>query len=116
MIKSEKRLRTVKLWYVINLIPLLPCVYVTVAKILSFYKIYLPIWSRLFLGLTLPVIFLRIFYLPYVISTVLNVVYPWLLAKEKHSAKEIILFVFFLIICVLGLLSVETVFNAGMGI
>lgn len=117
MSSDGKKLRIIKLLYIINLIPLLPCFYATVAEVLyHFFEIYLPVWSRGFLGLTLPIIFLRIFYLPYIISAILNVVYLWYLIKEKSSAKEVILFAFLLSICILGLLSVENVFNAGMGI
>lgn len=113
----RKQLRTIQILYVLNLALLLPCVYATVVGVLNhFFEIDLHIWTRGFLGLTLPIIFLRILFLPYILSAILNAAYIWLLVKVKCFAKEVVLFAFLLLICILGLLSVEQVFWAGMGI
>lgn len=113
---NQSKLRTVKILFICNLIPLLPCVYVTFWTIASYHMEVYWIWTRGFLGFILPVTFLRCFYIPYIASTVLSVYYFIFLYKEKFPKKETILFIVLFIICVLGLLSVETVFRAAMSV
>lgn len=107
----------IKILYIINLIPLLPCVYLTVTEgILRTTGYSISVWSRMFLGFTLLVVFLRIFFLPYISSLLLTLAYVFLLIKNKASKREGIVFLLMLILCVLGLLSVEKVFWAAMGV
>lgn len=114
--KKSNSIMILKILYIINDVTLLPCAYLTVLNFLSvFTDVPLP-WSRAFLGLTLPVVMLRCFYLPYIQSSVISIVYLCLLIKNKFPLKETIIFVVLLTICILGLLSVEEVFWAAMGV
>ena len=74
------------------------------------------IWQRWFLGLTLPVVFLRIFLLPYLFSALIAGGYVWLLWRSGFPKKELLLFIVLLAVCILGLVSLEPVFWAAMGV
>lgn len=116
MNEKSRSLKVLTILNIINIIPLLPCAYLTILKILSlFTEVNMP-WSRAFLGFTLAVVFLRCFFLPYITSAIINIVHLCILIKNKFPLKETILFAILLIICILGLLSVEDVFWAAMGI
>ena len=116
MNKKSKSIMVLKILYIINDATLLPCAYLTVLNFLSAYTDVPWPWSRFFLGLTLPVVMLRCFNLPYIQSAVIAIVYLCLLIKNKFPLKDTVIFVVLLIICILGLLSVEEVFWAAMGV
>ncbi len=101
---------------IINDIPLLPCVYVTFHYALADFMPYHNIWTREFLGFILPVVFLRCFYIPYITSPLLIILNFVLLAKNKFPKKETVWFVIVTAVCILGLVSLETVFNAAMSV
>ena len=111
--KSTGALRVIRILYVIDTLLLMPCAVIEVAKLL---KLEVNFWTRGYLGFLLPVVFLRIIFIPYIATPVLTVLYGYFLRKAKGSKLEYILFALMLIICILGLLSLELVFNAAMGI
>ena len=114
---KNKVLKIIKILYIINLIPLLPCVYLTLTEVISrLTGSSIGVWSRAFLGFTLLIVFLRIFFLPYILSFLLSLAYLFVLIKCKAAKREIIVFLLMLLLCVLGLLSVEKVFWAAMGV
>ncbi len=111
---NYKRIRKLT---IINTILLLPCTYLTVFNFVNTdTSIQNSIWTRGFLGLTLPIVFLRIFYLPYITSTILSIAYFSFLKKSKFPKKETLFFAILFIITILGLLSLETVFDASMSV
>ena len=72
--------------------------------------------GRLFLGAVLPIVGLRIYYIPYISSAILTAGYIYLIKKHICSDKERIFFSILLIITILGLISLEMVYSAVMGI
>lgn len=116
MNENSNSAKVIKILYIINDVILLPCAYLTVINILSGFTDVHMTWSRAFLGLTIPVVLLRCFFLPYILSAVISIAYLCLLIKNKFPLKETIIFVVLLIVCILGILSVEEVFWAAMGV
>lgn len=103
------------LLYFLHLIPLYPCIYLTFTRIIGSDPLNW-VWSRDFLGATMPIIFGRILFLPYIISGFLSGAYIYHLEKEYYPKVETTIFVIMLILCIMGLVSVKAVFDAGMGI
>lgn len=101
--------------YFINLLTLYPCIYLTFTRIIGHDPLHW-VWSHNFLGATMLIIFSRIFFLPYIVSALLTMAYIKHLKKKNYPKPEMIPFVIMLILCIMGLLSVEKVFWAGMGI
>lgn len=64
----------------------------------------------------LPVALLRCLYFPYIITAALSVIYAIMLWKTRSPAKEIVLFIVILLVCVLGVVSVEEAFHAAMSV
>ena len=62
------------------------------------------------------IILARILFLPYIVSALLSGAYFYHLEKEYYPKVETTIFVIMLILCIMGLFSVEAVFGAGMGI
>lgn len=108
--------KRINIWFLINNIPLLPCVYLTLWTIASKFTEVQWIWTRDFLGFILPVILLRCFFIPYISSFVIALWYFVALIKNKFPKKYVIEFIVLLSICVMGLISVETVFQVGMSV
>ena len=108
---------TVKILYIINAITLLPCSCITVINLLERLGIiHVWPWNRFFLGMILPVALLRCLYFPYIITAALSVIYAIMLWKTRSPAKEIVLFIVILLVCVLGVFSVEEAFRAAMSV
>ncbi len=105
-----------KTLFIVNDILLFPCAICTVWEFISWFADIGSIWQRWFLGLTLPIVFLRIFLLPYLFSVLIVAGYLWALWKNGFPKKETLLFIALLIICALGLISLEPVFWAAMGV
>lgn len=103
------------LLYFLNLLPLYPCIYLTYTRIIGHDPLQW-VWSHDFLGATMLIIFARCFFLPYIVSALLSGAYLYHLEKEHYPKFETFLFIIMLILCIMGLLSVEAVFAAGMGI
>lgn len=103
------------LLYFLHLIPLYPCIYLTFTRIIRHDPLHW-VWSHDFLGATLLIILARCFFLPYIVSALLSGAYIYHLEKENYPKVEKILFGIMLILCIMGLFSVEAVFDAGMGI
>lgn len=113
---KTSKLSYILLWplrilYVLNTLLLLPCAYFTLALVTP-----LRTHGRLFLGAVLPIVGLRIYYIPYISSTILTAGYIYLIKKHICSDKERIFFSILLIITILGLISLEMVYSAVMGI
>lgn len=115
--KHHSRFITVKILYIINAITLLPCSFITVINMLERLGIiHVWPWDRFFLGFIIPVALLRCLYLPYIITVVLSLIYAVMLWKNKSPIKEIVIFIVVLLVCVLGIVSVEEVFHAAMSV
>ena len=111
-VSCVKRAVTVGL-LVLDLV-LLPCAFVTVFR---FAALFVPLretfWTRAFLGWTLPVVFLRCLYLPYAAAAVLLPLSAAVLIRARSRRAAILCLA---AVCILGLLSLEAVFAAAMGI
>ena len=103
------------LLYFLHLIPLYPCIYLTFTRIIGHDPLQW-VWSRDFLGATMLIIFARALFLPYIVSAFLSGAYLYHLEKEHYPKVETTIFVIMLILCIMGLVSVKAVFDAGMGI
>ena len=109
-------LKIIKWLYVLNDLPLLPCVYITFWSAASHFTEVEWIWTREFLGWILPIYFLRCFYLPYITSAAIAGFYLYNLIKNKFPKIDTVIFIVLTVICILGLISVETAFNAAMSV
>ena len=112
--KYKESFKIIKFAFLVNTVLLLPCAYLTIFKLISANPD--SIWSFGFLGLTLPIVLLRCFYLPYIFTVVLSIIYLKYLIQLKFPIKDLLLFILLITICILGLLSLEEVFLAAMGI
>ena len=114
---QKNSFKKIKKLFIINDILLLPCVYLTFANILiKIFDADVNVWTRSFLGLTLPIVFLRIFFVPYIASIILSILYFINLKKKNFPKKEVVSFIVLFLICIVGLISVEPVFYAAMGV
>lgn len=104
-----------RLGYLLNLLSLFPCIYLSFTKIIQRDPLNW-IWSRSFLGATFPIIILNLFFLPYIFSVLWICAYVFYLKKSKFPKFESAFFILTLILCIMGLCSINTVFRAGMGI
>lgn len=96
---------------------LLPCVYITVIRALSYFGIItISPWTRGFLGSAMPIVFLRILFIPYILPVALNAVLLIRHFKHDHRAKNAIVIALLNFICIIGLFSMETVFHAVMSV
>ena len=103
--------------FVIDDILLFPCALCTVWNFVSRFADIGSIWQHWFLGLSLPVVFLNCFlYFPYILSAAAIVGYLWALRKDGFPRKEMMLFIALLAVCALGLISLDAVFQAAMGV
>ena len=122
MKSNKKILIAVKILSILNLYPLLPCVYMTVDDIVwHITHNHIPEPSNAFLNVffcfaDIILCFSRIFFMPYIASVTISVAYVYLLKKTGAPIREWIVFSVITIICILGLLSVEGQFWAMMGI
>ncbi len=115
--KDMKRFKKIKKFFIINTVLLLPCSYLTVFKfIYTDPNIQNEIWTHSFLELTIPIVFLRCFFIPYIASVILSIYYFVFLIKTKFLKKDFIMFIVLFTLTILGLLSLEEVFLAGMSI
>ena len=78
--KSTGALRVIRILYAIDTLLLMPCAVIEVAKLL---KLEVNFWTRGYLGFLLPAVFLRIFFIPYIATPVLTVLYGYFLRKAK---------------------------------
>ena len=105
---------------------LLPCVMLSGYRLIEFCgaDFHYAIWNSGFLGLILPIVFLRCFFLPYItLGIIIILLTVSLIIEKKGSIKTIGMDQkekrkFFLagIICLIGLLSVEVAFNGAMSV
>lgn len=102
----------------VNDVLLLPCVYFTIHKTLSYFWDIERIWtSRSFVWAALPVVFLNcFFYFPYIASTGIMACYVLVLHKHGFPKKDTAIFICLALICVLGLISLDTVFRGVMSV
>ena len=115
--KGNKSFKRIKKVFLINAILLLPCTYLTLFKFFNADpSVQSKIWTSGFLGLTLPVVFLRILYIPYIVTFAVGIAYFVFLVKEKPQIKDYLFYFVLLIVSILGLFSLEEVFMAAMGI
>ena len=77
--------------------------------------IYLPIGYLLTPWLMF-VVMLRCFFIPYIFTVVLSILYILMLRKREISTHESLFFGIMLIINIINMVCVETFFNAAMGI
>ena len=103
----------IKLLYILNFITLLPCVYTAA---MSFGIILPGSRSRVINFLMGVIVFMRCFFLPYIVAAVLTVIYIMLLKTRKASGGEVVQFVILLILTLIGLSQVEFLFQAAMGV
>lgn len=105
-----------KLLFALNDLPLLPCAYVTLWSFAGQFTEVPNIWTRGFLGWILPVTFLHCFYLPYLCSAAITFCSLRYLVQTRFPPKDTLIFSGLLLLCLLGLASVETVFAAAMSV
>lgn len=60
--------------------------------------------------------FLNCFHLPYIMSVVIIFIYLWKLVKEGFLKEETKDFVKYFVVCMFGLISLESVFQVAMSI
>ncbi len=119
----NKYRKTAWILLIIEDVLLLPCVVLSIYRFIEFCgaDFQYAIWTRGFLGLTLPIIFLRIFFIPYITAGIILflLIRSFVIDKQQNiqmNKREVLFYLIASIICILGLLSVEQVFWAGMGV
>ena len=113
---KESRFSILKLLFILNDLLLLPCVYVTLWTVASKFMAVGNIWTRNFLSWSLPVVLLNCFYIPYISSALISCIYLRVLQKNKFPKSETVGFVILLLICMMGLISLDRVFDAAMSV
>lgn len=117
---SKKFRNWVAALFILNDLTLFPCVFWTLTDI----------WNRLagdvpefmYPGRTLAAlsmivyVFLRCFYLPYIFSAALIGLSVFVLIKDRFPKGETAVFAALTAVCILGLISAETVFDAAMSV
>ena len=114
---ESSRIRSIitRIAYIINLIFLYPCIYLTFTKIIQHDPLNW-VWTRSFLGSTMLIICLRFVFLPYILSGLWTIIYFRELKDNNFPKAGTILFVIMFIVMIMGLVSVEHVSLAGMAI
>lgn len=119
--ESGKGLWTIKILGLFNLYILLPGILMTIATIFLYFDIDIveSINEKLNGFLAIPCILLvlsRSFFLPYISTLIISIIYLYLLIKYRPSAKEWFVFALIMTFFILGLISVEDYYTATMGI
>lgn len=118
--ENAKWKRLVRLAYILFTtldVLILPCVYITVIRIMKYFGIIaISPWTRGFLGTVLPIVFLRILLIPYFLPVALDAVLLIHHFKHDRTAKNAIMIALLNFICTMGLFSMETVFKATMSV
>ena len=114
------RKRVIRLAYILFTaldVLLLPCFFITVIRILSYSGIIdISPWTRGFLGAAMPIVFLRILFIPYLLPVALDAVLLIHHFRHDRTAKNAIFIALLNLVCVFGLFSMETVFHSVMSV
>ena len=90
-------LRTMRIIYIIHTVLYFPVMYV-----------FNPIWML--------VILLRCFFIPYISTIILSILYIWAIKKQQLAPPDAIIFPVMLVINIISFVCMEAGFDAAMGI
>lgn len=110
-----KKIKILQVLYLLNDLLLLPHIWIEFG-ILTGNASMVPEQNPVFQAVFIVTIFLRCFLLPYIWSAVITVLYLVLLCKSKFVVKDTVIFGILFVVCVLGLIALESHFQGALGI
>lgn len=111
----EKKMKVLQVLFLLNDLLLLPHIWIEFGILIGRGSI-VPEQNPVFGAVFIATIFLRIFWLPYIGSAVITLLYLILLCKSRFAVKDTVIFGILLTVCVTGLIAMEPHFQGALGI